>query len=99
MHCKVGKKIVSLKKTYRQGSEKKMQAAKERCYRDPEQSHEDSIEKGNISKILKKEKNIKRRNIRKILSQNQKRNIRKIQNKKENMKKTNMQAIPNKKRI
>ena len=33
MHCKVRKKIVSLKKTYRQGSEKKMQAAKERLQR------------------------------------------------------------------
>ena len=43
-----------------------MQGAKERYYR---QSLKDSIEKGNIRKILNKKKIIKKRNTRKILRQ------------------------------
>ena len=54
------------------------------------QSQDDSIEKGNIKKILNKKKNMKKRIIRKILSQKKnikKRNIKKTLNEQENMKK------------
>ena len=94
LKCERKKKVSSLKKKY-QEQEKKMQGAKERYYR---QSLKDSIEKGNIRKILNKKKIIKKRNTRKTLHQKknmEKRNTRKILNQKENMKKANMRKILN----
>ena len=60
-------------------------------------SQEESIEKGNIRKILNNKKNVKKRDVRKILSQRKnmkKGNIGKILNKKQYMKKIYIWTIP-----
>ena len=62
------------------------------------QSQDDSIEKGNIKKILNKRKNMKKRNIKKTL--NEQENVKKkatIPNEKENMKETKMRKTQNQK--